>query len=207
MSQQRGTSTTFRGARKVGIEIRSARTEDLPRLAGLYRAQAEHQQALAPHWKLLPDVDWERCVAGKLDRLESEEVFVADRNGRVVGYTEIRLIDERARRPSSRLLHIARKILGRTSKPSVPIYQPRRFGQIDDIFLEPTLRRFGSGIAFRLFERSLTWFEAHGVQEIEGLIWYENKDSLDFFHKTGCYDVRLTLMADIPTLRARFPRK
>ncbi len=188
------------------LEMRSARKEDAPRLAELHEAQVLHHKILVPHLKLLPKIDWGRFVLEKLDRPKPRDIFVADRNGYIVGYVAIRIIDEGKRRQAPRVLNFTRRILGLPSKPSVRLYQPRRFGLVDDIFVEPSLRRLGNAIARRLMERSLTWFEAHGVQEIQGHIWYQNKDSLDFYRKLGAYEVRLAMMADVSALRARYPR-
>jgi diamine N-acetyltransferase len=58
-------------------------------------------------------------------------------------------------------------------------------GEIDSIYIKPAFRKEHLGAA--LMEKSLEWFAAENIQNIEILVAYGNEEVLPFYRKFGFY--------------------
>lgn len=172
------------------VDIRPARPEDLSQIANLVRQQAEYQQRLAPDILLNPQADWAGYVSSKLQRRDTT-ILVAQQMDNLVGYIEVRVVQQGRRSTGVGLRGVLRWAAHSFRKEPSPTIQPRRFGFIEDIYVEPSMRHRAVGVGVKLFNSSLRWFESQKVHEIEGAIWTNNQVAQNFSRKLGFEPIKV----------------
>ena len=77
------------------------------------------------------------------------------------------------------------------TNPDDPIFQPRRYGYIDEIAV--TERYRGQGIGRLLMNEARTWALEQGILEIELHVWEVNQPAIAFYEKLGYKTVQRTM--------------
>ena len=95
----------------------------------------------------------------------------------------------------------AREIVGavlitiRTS-PDDPIFQPRRYGYIDEIAVAERYR--GQGIGQLLMKEAHTWTFEQGASEVELHVWEANQPAIVFYERLGYTAIQRTMKVVLP---------
>ncbi len=168
------------------VNVRRAALTDVPALAVLFQQEAECQQSLAESFTLEPRADWPCYVTDRLHR-RNGAILVAEIDRMPVGFADIRLI-QRGHVPAQRRFPLFRKA-------PEPVVRSRLAGCIDDLYVEPRLRR--QGIATQLVEGAFRWFAERDVRQVEGAIWTGNALSQEFFRNLGFRVSRILMTRDI----------
>ena len=113
--------------------------------------------------------------------------MIAEGNGDLIGYLELRIISDKGSTSTTLL----RKIVDSFRKPSAPRFPRRRHGSIHDIYVQPHMRNSGLGVGFRLYKAGLRWFEQNDVHAIEGGVWVSNSAVLEICRKLGFETIRV----------------
>jgi GNAT superfamily N-acetyltransferase len=117
-------------------------------------------------------------------------VLVADWNGQLVGYIDVRA----PYLPRQRLLRrIIRHLLRRDGMPA--IVQPHHVGWIEDCYVPPHVRRQGVGRA--LVQAALTWLRIQNVKRVELAVSAANRGGLAFWEKQSFSPSRLLMSKEI----------
>jgi len=178
------------------VEIRPATQEDLPQLSSLVQQEFKLQQQFDNSIQLNSDIDWSAFVSARLVRSEAE-ILVADKNGYLVGYIDIRVVNQGRSISNIGLMKWVRMLKHIFTRVPVSVFKARRYGFIDDIFVDASLQSTAAGIGVKLFNSSLVWFESRGVREVEAVISAGNNNALKFSQSMGGqlvkYSMRKTL--------------
>lgn len=166
--------------------VRPARPSDLSRLIGLFREEIAYQRRLSPFFDLTPGFQWARFAARKL-RDPDETVLVADRDGQLLGYVNVRA--PRPARPG-----LPGRLVRRWAQWRKPPSIVRRgaVGSIEDCYVQPQFQRQGIGRA--LVAEGLRWLRARGATCIELAVAAANVDGRGFWEKQG-FSVYRVLMS------------
>ena len=156
------------------IEVRPAKKTDTSQLSVLMRQQIELQQGYDRLLQLVSNVDWDEYVSAKLDAPAST-ILVAEKDGNLVGYIDIRIAQQGVLAATSRFKAIARVVLRFWRRYPTLILQPRRYGFIDDVYVADSLRNRPVGVGVRLIKSSFDWFEQQQVSHIEGACAMQNQ--------------------------------
>lgn len=174
------------------IEVRPATKTDIPQLSDLVRRQIELQQGYDCLLQLVPDVDWDEYVSAKLDAPRSA-ILVAEKDGDLVGYIDIRIARQGILAATSRFKAIARLVLRLWRNYPTSILQPRRYGFIEDIYVVDSLRNRPVGAGGRLIKSSFDWFEQQQVSHIECTCAMPNQIAQKFVRKFGFEPTRVLM--------------
>ena len=164
--------------------VRCATRQDSHQLAELVRQEVELQQRLSRHFQLVPEVDWARYVSAKLQRSDCA-IQVAEQDGRLVGFVEVRFIEPGHYAGGSRLRARARRLFRPWRKHT------ERLGVIEDVYVLPAHRE--GGIATALVLQGMHWLQSQRVAQVQAAIWSDNQASLSFAQKLGFEKIRLTM--------------
>jgi GNAT superfamily N-acetyltransferase len=127
-------------------------------------------------------MDWTGYVAARLRR-SNAGILVAEDDGDLVGYIDIRVVRPGASSTRGRLKAVLRTLADSFGRECPSIISPRQRGVIDDIYVVPALRCQGVGTG--LLQASLQWFEQQDVSDIEAAIAVGNGASQNYFGKAG----------------------
>lgn len=174
------------------IEVRPAAKTDIPQLGDLMRRQIELQQGYDSLLQPVSDVDWDEYVSAKLDTPAST-ILVAEKDGDLLGYVDIRIARQGVLPATSRLKAIARVVLRLWRNYPTLILQPRRYGYLEDIFVVDSVRRQPVGVGIKLFNSSLEWFKQQGVDHVEGTISTSNELAQRVAKKAGFEPIRVLI--------------
>jgi ribosomal protein S18 acetylase RimI-like enzyme len=174
------------------MTIRPATKADISPLAELFRQQAEYQQRLAHSFELLADADFDEFVSQRIGR-EHAQILVDERDGSLVGYISVRVVTEGAVPTVNDLRAWLKRIVHRRKPKSV--FQPRRFGFVEDWYVVPKHQHQGIGI--RLWTASLQWFKRKKVKEIDAFVWANNHSTQTLFGKLGFTTVQLRVRKEL----------
>jgi len=169
--------------------IRPATLTDLPHLLVLFQQEIAYQKQITPFFDLAPDFDWSYFVETKLDN-GSERIIVAEDNGRLLGYIDVRAL------PPSIQFPRRRSILGRFSRRKVShaLVRPWTVGWSEDCYVESQFRRKGAGSA--LVKEGVAWLQARGANRLELAVSAANSDGRAFWEKQGFAICRLQMSKD-----------
>ncbi len=171
--------------------VRDARLEDTAALAGLARAEAEHQLKVGAGFRMAGNADWAAYISQRLKR-PNGVILVAELNGELVGFVDLRIAGKGRPAAASNEGRLRRLLLGWRRKATADqsaLVEPSSAGVIDDIYVVPQCRN--RGIATDLLRRGVAWLEDRQVSEIEAAIWAGNEASLAFFNKAGFEKARV----------------
>ncbi len=77
-----------------------------------------------------------------------------------------------------------------------PIYQPRRYLEVDEVAVLPEYRR--QGIGRRLMEKAEQMAAARGISTVELHVWEANDQARAFYDRLGYRTIRRRLARDLP---------
>lgn len=174
-----------------GLAIRTAEGRDLGRLARMVRQHIERQHELADGaFELEPEIDWRRLASSRLER-ENACLFVAEVDGRLVGYVDARLIGAAVATKRSLRRSIRSLLQVSSAREPARIVRRRCLGVIEEVYVEPEERR--RGVALELAGAAIDWLEAAGAGDIEVSVWAANQASQSLASKLGFRPARLVL--------------
>jgi GNAT superfamily N-acetyltransferase len=165
--------------------IRPATTADRPRLIELFQKEIAYQRGFAPFFDFSADFDWERFAELKLNN-RNEKVFVAETDGIVLGYLDVRVIG-----PSH--FPFMKKLVGRIFRRRIApsFVRTGTVGWLEDCYVESQCRRQGIGAA--LVVQGLAWLRGRGADRIELATFAANDSGRAFWEKQGFSAYRLLM--------------
>jgi ribosomal protein S18 acetylase RimI-like enzyme len=143
------------------VSVRRASPEDLPAVLALAdELQAPHHAA---HPSLFVPAGfpeqhlalWRRALEGP-----NGVIFLAECEGRVVGYVAADMIDE-----------------------TVTLFHPLRLGRVNSIAVAASMR--GRGIGRALMAQAETWARVHGAQDLQLVVWAFNEGARRLYEELG----------------------
>ena len=155
-------------------KIRRATIEDYESLCGLF-AKLD-----ALHVELIPSIFC--SFSGPVRPLElfrskvtaeDKAIFVADIGDRIVGFADVQ----------------------RLSSPPFPMFRPREFALVDNVFVLPEFR--GTGLAQSLFNQAKIWAKDQGLVSIQLKVYNANLPAVRFYEKEGLAPVSTTYEIDL----------
>jgi ribosomal protein S18 acetylase RimI-like enzyme len=140
--------------------VREANRKDVPAVAALWQEMMDFHRAFDDRFQFAPNVkrEVERHLVATI-RSHGARIFVAEAQGRVVGY----ILGE---------VHIRK-----------PIYPPGTYGFISDISVTAEWRKQGVGRA--LVEALMGWLKRSGVTAVELFVAEANPISQEFWERVG----------------------
>lgn len=170
--------------------IRVAKREDGEAIGRLWEALVNYHNALDPD---LPDAApdgarmYAQRIVGRLDDTTHTRVFVAEEDGRVVGYVLSVIVDM-----------------------SPEMFAQTLGGFLADIYVEEAYRR--SGIGRALVEAVRDWFRSRGVTYFEWYVAANNAAGHAFWQAVGGRNIMIRMRTNIdpepePTVMADAPAK
>jgi GNAT superfamily N-acetyltransferase len=161
------------------VGIRRARAGDMAFIVELWQKMMDELSAVDGRYALKPGADilWAKWVGLRL-RDSGSCVIVAEKDGRYVGY-----------------------LVAHTDE-SHPIFRDRVHGLVTDIYVEPELRRRGTGR--RLVEEAAAFFRGLGVAELRMNVLARAEQARGFLQKLGFgeFTHRVVKRLDVPPGRA-----
>ncbi len=136
--------------------------------------------------------DWHEYIAARLRRPHAA-ILVAERNGEIVGYIDIRIAQQGVPPRRRGLKAATRRLLNRARKTQPSVLGYRRYGFIEDVYVAPSSRRTGAGIALKLHESAERWFEQRHAGHVEGTVATSNAEVLELARKLGFRPVRVLI--------------
>ena len=140
--------------------VRAAKPTDESAVLALVQVEMNAHQGLDPRFRLRPDAAsrYALYLHERLREIDSS-VFVAEANGEVIGAAigSIRIHDA--------------------------FFEPRRFGYVSDLVVEPSRRREGVGRA--LWDRVALWFRGLGVSVVRLHVAAHGGASQEFWKSVG----------------------
>jgi GNAT superfamily N-acetyltransferase len=167
------------------MNIRPATSADMARLIELFQKAIAYQRGFAPFFDLSAEFSWERFAKLKLSN-RNERVFVAEVDGTVSGYIDVRAIVPGQARA---LKNFVGRIFQRRIAPSFA--RTRTVGWIEDCYVESQFRRQGIGAA--LVAYGLAWLRESGAERIELATFAANGSGRAFWEKQGFSAYRLLM--------------
>ena len=151
------------------MEIRQAKSSDVPGLQGLWIEFMDYHSGLDPDYARSAGAatNWAEYIHSKFGD-ESAAFFIAIESDAVVGY------------------------IGAIIREYPPVWTLKKFGFIEEIAVTSEFRR--RGIACRLFSTAEKWLLAQGVNRIKVNIDVANEASRGFFRHQGFLDHTETLI-------------
>jgi ribosomal protein S18 acetylase RimI-like enzyme len=144
-----------------GLIIRELKREDLTEVNVIFKEFVKYHEQWDGIFEKVVSAEeaWSNYVYASHTQDEKCRVFVAELNGKIVGYCLGRIVE----------------------KP--PIYQAKLIGQVDNIGVKEGYKR--QGIGEKLFSRVKEWFKEQGVHHIEVEAATANPQSVNFWRKMG----------------------
>ena len=157
-----------------GIIIRRATLADVDEIGRLWEKLVQYHQQINP---ALPRATlnggriYSRNLASRLNDTHTR-VFVADQDGRIVGY-----------------------VLGVVVDLVPEMFEQESSGFLADIFVEEAFRRLGVGRA--LVTTLQAWFREHKLKYFEWHVAYENREGLAFWQAIQGEKLMIRMRAEI----------
>lgn len=144
----------------MDIEIRRAKSNDLPQMVELWKQLMGFHQELDSTYKLLPDAveRWTKYIESKFDD-DEWRVLVAERKGRIVGYTAAAV------------------------QEYPPVFESPQHGFLQEVAVLCEFRR--QGIGRSLVDAAVEWLGSQGVPETTVRIDERNPASKALFAGAG----------------------
>ncbi len=142
------------------LEIRKAEANDLDKIVELWTQLAGLHEDLSSRFKLVPDAAyiWKDYIGKGMVRPD-HRIVVAAENDRIIGF--------------------ANGSLGMGS----PVFEDRRHGTINDLYVEESHRRRGIGTL--LVNDLMNWFREEGVSRAQTGFYLGNPLAKAFWSKLG----------------------
>jgi ribosomal protein S18 acetylase RimI-like enzyme len=157
------------------FSVRPATEDDLVGMSRLWREMMDYHAKVEPRFRPLPspagEEAWMHHMRKDVLGGEGSCIFVAEMGNRIVGQMIGLLRDEYA------------------------VFQPRQYGYVTDVAVDPAARRSGVGRA--LFEAVANWFRERGVSHLRLMVAHNNPISQPFWRAMGCTDYMDVLWYDL----------
>ena len=157
------------------FSVRPATEGDLVEMSRLWREMMDYHAKAEPRFRPLPppagEEAWMHHMRKDVFGSEGSCIFVAEMGNRIVGQMIGLLRDEYA------------------------VFQPRQYGYVTDVAVDPAARRSGVGRA--LFEAVANWFRERGVSHLRLMVAHNNPISQPFWRAMGCTDFMDVLWYDL----------
>jgi GNAT superfamily N-acetyltransferase len=183
-----------------GRQIRRAVTADAPVLAGLCRQEARMQETLGGY-ALVSDFDWTAWLTARLTA-PGCRIFVAERDGEIIGYVFSQLRSPGADGRGSRVrawralaVRAARTLLRRVRRGAASAVSLRDWGMIESLYVVASERR--QGLGSRLVNVATADLAALGVNRIQISVTAANEAAMAFWSKRGFCPFRIHMLKDI----------
>ncbi len=156
----------------ISFTIREARRQDTATIVALWQEMMDHHRTMDPRFQFAQNAarEFEYHVLSIL-RSREAQIFVAEAEGKVIGYT---LGEMHARKP---------------------LYPVGKYGFISDISVRAAFRRHGVGRA--LVQRLMEWFRRKGATTVELFVAVHNPGSTAFWHAMGFTDFLRLLRTEL----------
>jgi GNAT superfamily N-acetyltransferase len=165
--------------------VRPAVPRDVEHLAELMRQEVMLQEQQSGIFRLHPHIDWQAYASARL-RHRKSQIFVAERDARLVGFLELRISPPDRPTGLRSLPRLLRRLLGSGRQAQGGLVS------VEDLYVLPTSRE--EGIAIALLERGRQWLKARDLKRVRGGIWYGNKASLQLSQKLGAEPIGLMMV-------------
>lgn len=146
--------------KKILIEVRSGRREDLEGVVDLWQRLARHHELMGDEFALAwrSRDDWSKYIKLKFSEI-STKLIVAEEEGRIVGFMLCML------------------------SPNAPIFRDRKIGLISDAFVVPERRR--KGVAEKMLDMGTKWFRKNKVRSVQLMVAAKNLEGRTAWRKLG----------------------
>lgn len=153
---------------KSTLTIRTAQRTDLVDVVQLWKDLMDFHGRIDPLFTRSEDAldKFHDFISKQLDS-EEAEVIIADKAGKIIGYSFIEI----------------------SKYP--PVFERDEYGRISDVVVADEHRRCGIGRA--LFDASMKWFSEQGINRIELRVAYQNNLARGFWEKMGFKPLMMTM--------------
>ena len=147
-------------SKRIIIEIREGRKEDLDGVVDLWQRLAKQHEAMGDEFALRwrSKKDWSDYIRLKYSEI-STKLIVAEEEGEVVGFMLCML------------------------SPNAPIFRDRKIGLISDVFVIPQRRR--KGVAEKMLAVAVKWFRKNKVRSVQLMVAAKNLEGRTVWRKLG----------------------
>ncbi|MEJ2737803.1 MAG: GNAT family N-acetyltransferase [Anaerolineae bacterium] len=161
----------------MDFTVRPATEKDFPAMLCLWRKMMDFHAQVEPRFRPLPapegEAAWEKHMREDVWGNEEWCILVAESEGEING-----------------------QILGML-RDEYPVFEPRRYGYVTDVTVDPSARRRGVGRA--LFETLKDWLRAQGASHLRLTVAHNNPVSQAFWRAMGCTDYMDQMWYDLAT--------
>ncbi len=158
---------------KNSITVRRMKANEIPRVAQLWREMMEYHISLDPRFELAVGSNeaYEEYLRTTMAGYDSA-VFVAELDGKVVGYTIAMIL----------------------SNPAV--FALERYGFISEMGVDKRFQR--RGIGQQMGEQARRWLKRRGITVMQLNVSPRNEKGYSFWKKMGCTEFLTIMWHDIP---------
>lgn len=150
--------------------IRPATLHDLPQLRALLGRKAERA----------------RDIAIRLERAHTA-ILVAENEGRLVGYIEMRVVRRGRRERDGWLRRLACRLLNRPRSDPDAIMQPMRIGVIEHVSVPSTSNK---DITTALVQSGIRWLQSQEIFEVQTTVPLDDEAPQSFYRELGFEPMR-----------------
>ncbi|HQL63725.1 MAG TPA: GNAT family N-acetyltransferase [bacterium] len=155
------------------VSVRRMKLKDVPRVRELWQEMMAYHLSLDPRFELAigNDAAYEEYLRSSLENYDMA-VFVAETEGRIVGYTNAMILN------------------------NPPVFALGRYGFISEMAVEAVCQR--GGIGRQMWEHTRRWFKRRGIEVIQLNVSPQNQKGYSFWKKVGCREFLTIMWHDIP---------
>ncbi|MGD2176922.1 MAG: GNAT family N-acetyltransferase [Anaerolineae bacterium] len=159
----------------MDMVIRTANEDDLPEMLRLWREMMDFHARCDARFRPRPLPEAEQAWTKYL----REDIWDSDRWCILVAEADDALVGQ----------------IGGELREAVPVFEPRTYGYITDIVVDPAARRRGIGRA--LFKALEEWFRGRGAADLQLQVLESNPAAQAFWRAMGCSDYSDILWYDL----------
>ena len=164
--------------------IRVAQNKDYEDVCGLFRHLDEYHATIAPnHYQPFEGPPRSRVHYTRLITNPDGCFFVAETEDGLAGFINGAL----------------------DSTPPYPMFAPKRFVGVTNLFVEASQRGVGIGLA--LLQQARQWGIEQGVAAMRLDVITDNETAMRFYERLGFHQIRSTLEIDLAELSSHVPKK
>lgn len=147
-------------SKKIVIEIRDGKKEDLEGVIDLWEMLAKHHEDMGDEFAMAwrSRSDWSKYIKLKSSEI-STKLIVAEEDGKIVGFMLCML------------------------SPNAPIFKERKIGLVSDAFVVPARRR--KGVAEKMLAVGVKWFRKNKVRSVHLMVAAKNLEGRAVWRKLG----------------------
>lgn len=155
------------------ITVRRMKASEIPRVAQLWREMMEYHISLDSRFELAVGSDeaYQEYLRSTMTGYDSA-IFVAESDGKVVGYTIAMIL----------------------SNPAV--FALERYGFISEMGVDKRFQR--RGVGRKMWEHARRWLKRRGISVMQLNVSPRNEKGYSFWKKMGCTEFLTIMWHDIP---------